>query len=72
MIPTKDAIHESSVGRADLDIDGPTLSIEREKSGVASEDREWLWEATEDPALSLTSVELQGVRCEGFRGGIAG
>jgi len=53
----KDVTHESSVGRVDLDIDGPTLSIEREKPSVVSEDREWLWEATEDPALSLTSTE---------------
>ncbi len=57
MIPTKDATHEPSIGNADLDIDGPTLSIEREKSGVASENCEWLWEATEDPALSLRSTE---------------
>ncbi len=56
LILMKDANHESSyVGRNDLDVEGPTLFAGIEKSGVDSEDRERLWEATEDPALFLTN-----------------
>lgn len=66
MIPTKDTTQESSpTSRSRLDIDGPALSGNPGKSGLivssrkktSSDDREWLWTATEDPVQFLKSTE---------------